>query len=74
VVVKGGNKEELQDWLKDLNEQDSCWHGQLQGEPQAFLAALGAMDAQLISLHRSRVSLEEFFIRQLRERGITFSQ
>jgi ABC-2 type transport system ATP-binding protein len=74
VVVKGGNEEKLKVWIKDLNEQDNYWHGQLTGDPQAFLAALGSMDAQLITLHRSRVSLEEFFIRQLRERGIIFSQ
>ncbi|MFM7792549.1 MAG: multidrug ABC transporter ATP-binding protein, partial [Microcystis panniformis] len=46
----------------------------LQGEPDAFLAALPSMDARLISLNLARASLEEFFIDQLRQRGITSSQ
>jgi ABC-2 type transport system ATP-binding protein len=74
VVIQGGDAEKLKDWIKDLNLQDGYWHGQLIGDPQAFLPRLENLDAQLISLHRSRVSLEEYFIRQLRDRGITFSQ
>jgi ABC-2 type transport system ATP-binding protein len=74
VVIKGGEAEKLKDWVKDLNLQDGYWHGQLTGDPQAFLPIIENLNAQLISLHRSRVSLEEYFIRQLRDRGITFSQ
>jgi ABC-2 type transport system ATP-binding protein len=74
VVIKGGEAEKLKDWVKDLNLQDGYWHGQLTGDPHAFLPIIENLNAQLISLHRSRVSLEEYFIRQLRDRGITFSQ
>ncbi|MFM7478779.1 MAG: multidrug ABC transporter ATP-binding protein, partial [Microcystis aeruginosa] len=57
-----------------LHWRDNCWQGQLQGEPDAFLAALPSMDARLISLNLARASLEEFFIDQLRQRGMTSSQ
>ena len=74
VVVKGGNSEKLKSWIGELAFEDDCWHGQLKGDPQEFIAAVRLMDAQLISLNLARTSLEEFFIRQLKERGIKFSQ
>lgn len=74
VIVKGGTAQELQNWISHLSEDDNCWHGQLNGDPEAFLASLPAINAQLISINLARASLEEFFIKQLRERGITSSQ
>jgi ABC-2 type transport system ATP-binding protein len=74
VVVKGGNSNILKRWIPNLTIKDQCWQGQLQGEPQEFIASLRLMDAQLISLSLERISLEEFFMNQLRERGITTSQ
>ncbi|OKH23215.1 multidrug ABC transporter ATP-binding protein [Hydrococcus rivularis NIES-593] len=74
VVVKGGDAEELKQWIDELIWEDSCWHGHLKGDPQEFLVAIDKMNAQLISMNLARASLEEFFIRQLRERGITSSQ
>ena len=74
VIVQGGREEQLQQWLLGLHWRDNCWHGQLQGEPDAFLAALSSMDVRLISLNLARASLEEFFIDQLRQRGMTSSQ
>jgi ABC-2 type transport system ATP-binding protein len=74
VAVTGGSAEQLQPWIAGLTWEDNCWHGQLKGDPQAFLAALPNIEAQILSLNRARASLEEFFIRQLRERGITNSQ
>ncbi len=71
VIVQGGREEQLQQWILGLHWRDHCWHGQLQGEPDAFLAALSSIDARLISLNLARASLEEFFIDQLRQRGIT---
>ncbi len=38
VIVQGGREEQLQQWLLGLHWRDNCWHGQLQGEPDAFLA------------------------------------
>ncbi|MGK7875963.1 MAG: ABC transporter ATP-binding protein [Xenococcaceae cyanobacterium] len=74
VVVKGGNSKELKPWIRELAFEDDCWYGQLKGEPQEFLATLSLMGAQLISMKRARASLEEYFIRQVKERGIQSSQ
>lgn len=74
VVVQGGDREALVPWIDELIWEDNCWHGHLKGNPQEFLLALDKMNAQLISMNLARASLEEFFIRQLRERGITSSQ
>lgn len=70
----GGNIDILQRWVPNLEFEDNCWHGQLKGEPQDFLASVRLMGATLISLNLARPSLEEFFIQQLEQRGITSSQ
>ncbi len=70
VTVKGGNEEGLKRWLTNLRWKGDCWWGQLQGEPQEFMAGLRLMEAQLLSLNLARPSLEEFFIAQLQERGM----
>ncbi|GBF81957.1 ABC transporter ATP-binding protein [Aphanothece sacrum] len=74
VIVKGGTQEALEPWILGIKNIENSWHGQLEGDPQEFMAALSQMDAQLLSLNRARASLEEYFIEQLRERGITSSQ
>jgi ABC-2 type transport system ATP-binding protein len=74
VIVKGGTQEALEPWILGIKNIENSWHGQLKGDPQEFIAALSQMDAQLLSLNRARASLEEYFIEQLRERGITSSQ
>ncbi|NEO34017.1 MAG: ABC transporter ATP-binding protein [Symploca sp. SIO3C6] len=68
VKGKGGNLSILKSWVKELVFEDDCWFGQLQGEPQDFLASLRLMDAQLISMNLASSSLEEFFIEQLQQR------
>jgi len=74
VVVKGGTESQLEEWIKGLKLEDNLWHGQLKGDPQAFIDHLPTLDIQLINLNLARASLEEYFIRQLKERGITASQ
>jgi ABC-2 type transport system ATP-binding protein len=74
VKVRGGNPEVLRQWVPDLEFQDGCWQGHLKGDPQDFLATLRLMNAQLTTLHLSRPTLEEFFVAQLQQRGITASQ
>ncbi|AFZ34194.1 Fe(3+)-transporting ATPase [Stanieria cyanosphaera PCC 7437] len=74
AIVKGGNSETLTPWLTNLSWENSCWHGQLIGELDQFLIHLKQFDLQLISIHLARPSLEEFFIQQLRARGIEFSR
>lgn len=70
VRVRGGNAEVLRQWIPDLEADDGIWHGHLKGEPQDFLASLRLMSAQLLSMQLARPSLEEFFVQQLRQRGI----
>ncbi|MBD1824906.1 ABC transporter ATP-binding protein [Cyanobacteria bacterium FACHB-DQ100] len=73
VSVKGGKPEMLHQWIPDLELQDGLWTGHLQGEPQDFLGSLRLMNGQLISIDLARPSLEEFFVNQIRARGIQAS-
>lgn len=73
VKGKGGNLELIKRWVKELTFEDNDWYGKLQGDPQEFLASLGLMGGQLISLNLERTSLEEFFMQQLQQRGIISS-
>ena len=69
----GGNMDVLKCWVPNLTFENDVWHGQLQGEHQEFLATLRLMGAQLITMQLARPSLEEFFMHQLQQRGITSS-
>lgn len=73
VKGKSGNLELVKRWLKDFAFADGYWSGQLQGDPQEFMASLGLMGGQLISMNLEGTSLEEFFMQQLQQRGITSS-
>lgn len=73
VKGKGGNLEVVKRWVKELAFDNDCWYGQLQGEPQEFLATLRLIGGQLITMNLARISLEEFFMQQLQQRGITSS-
>ncbi len=74
VVVKNGNPEILKQQVPDLEFQDGFWTGHLRGEPQEFLTSLRLMNAQLISIQLARPSLEEFFVQQLKDRGLRSGQ
>jgi ABC-2 type transport system ATP-binding protein len=74
VKVRGGNPEVLRQWIPDLDFYENQWQGQLIGDPQDFIATLKLMGAQLMSMSLTRPSLEEFFVQQLRDRGILTSQ
>jgi ABC-2 type transport system ATP-binding protein len=73
VIVQGGTQQQLEPWLENLRLLDGLWHGQLQGDPQGFIDSLPQWQAQIINLNLARASLEEYFIEQLRARGITSS-
>ncbi|MBV5261657.1 ABC transporter ATP-binding protein [Synechococcus moorigangaii CMS01] len=66
VIIEGGTKEALQSWVPDLTRKDHHWIGHLEGDPQKFIASLSLMKARLLDLKLARVSLEDFFIRQIR--------
>ena len=74
VRVRGGNPEILRRWIPDIEFSDTYWQGHLKGDPQDFIASLELMGAQLLGMNLARISLEEFFVQQLRQRGIYTSQ
>ncbi len=74
VVVKGGDPESLAPWMSDLSWENNRAYGRLTGELNEFVAHLQQINARLISLQLARHSLEEFFMQQLRARGIEFSR
>ncbi len=70
VKGKSGNFQILKQWIPDLEFENNFWQGHLQGNPQEFLVSLGLMKATLINMNIERISLEEYFMQQLRERGV----
>ncbi|NJR39290.1 MAG: ABC transporter ATP-binding protein [Leptolyngbyaceae cyanobacterium CSU_1_4] len=74
VKIKGGKPDILRHWIPDLEFQENHWQGHLKGNPQDFIASLDLMGAQLMGMNLARPSLEEFFIQQLRQRGIYTSK
>ena len=74
AIVSGGDSEILAPWMTNLTKDNNHWHGQLKVEPNQFVARLNDVDAKLVSIHQARPSLEEFFMQQLRSRGIEVSR
>ncbi len=74
VRGSGGDLQTLQQWIPDLDQQGSYWRGTLKADPQTLITYLTNQQGELLSLNLARPSLEEFFIQQLRDRGITSSR
>lgn len=74
AIVAGGNASTLTPWMSELTQEHSYWHGQLKVTPNQFVSQLDNADARLVSIHQARPSLEEFFMQQLRARGIEVSR
>lgn len=74
IVVKSDAEKDLTQWLEDLSMEHNIYTGILKGNLQEFINYLSTIDAKLISANIARISLEEYFMQQLRERGITSSQ
>jgi len=73
VTGKGGHLNLLQKWIPNLTLNNEIWSGHLQGNIQEFITELTGMNAQLISLNLAKDTLEDFFMEQLRQRGIIAS-
>jgi ABC-2 type transport system ATP-binding protein len=73
VQGKGSSPTHLESWLNDLSWEGETWQGHLKGSPQAFLQELETQGGQILHLNLARPSLEDFFIQQLRDRGIHHS-
>lgn len=74
ATVANANSETLTPWMANITHENNFWHGRLKVEPNQFVSHLDDTDAQLVSIHLARPSLEEFFMQQLRERGIEVSR
>lgn len=74
VVVQGGEEKELQQWLTHIKRENDFISGELRQNSDGFVNYLQGTSIKLISMNLSRDSLEEYFIRQLEEKGITSSQ
>ena len=74
AIVRGGSSESLSPWMSNLTRDSDRWHGQLTVDPDRFVSQLDRAKAQLVSIHLARPSLEEFFMQQLRARGIEVSR
>lgn len=68
VKGRGGNLDLLEHRLGALEIQAGHWRGQIKGDPYEFISALRLMGGNVISLQQSRLSLEEFFMQQIRQR------
>ncbi len=73
VKGKGGHLNVLNNWIPDLEYEEEFWQGHLEGNPKEFLESIELMKGEIIVMNRERESLEEFFMNQLRERGIQAS-
>lgn len=74
AIVVGSNSETLAPWMTNLSQENNRWHGQLTVDPNQFMTHLNDVSAQLVSMHLARPSLEEFFMQQLKSRGIEVSR
>lgn len=74
AIVSGGSSETLAPWMTNLTKENNYWHGQLKVKPNQFVSHLDDLEAQLVSIHQARPTLEEFFMQQLRTRGIEISR
>jgi ABC-2 type transport system ATP-binding protein len=70
VRGEGGTAAGLAAWLTDLEFQGQTWQGQLTHDLQKFMMTVTELGAKITTVNLARPSLEEFFIHQLRERGI----
>jgi ABC-2 type transport system ATP-binding protein len=73
VRGRGGDAQRLRQVIPNLEIQSEYWHGEYQGEPEHLLQTLQEQQAQLLKMDLIRPSLEDFFIQQLRERGLKSS-
>ena len=74
VVIQGGDRQDLLKWIPNLVMDNYYWRGQLKGKLEDFIAWIQQSEAKIIRIDLARLSLEDFFVGQLRERGILASR
>lgn len=74
VEGTGGHVDGLQEWLHPLEIHGNRWQGVIHKiSPQRFLTLVEEMGGKILQLRLARPTLEEFFVEQLRQRGISAS-
>ncbi|AUC61504.1 ABC2-type transport system ATPase component [Cyanobacterium sp. HL-69] len=74
ATIRNGEIKDMEDWLTNITQENHIFRGELEGNPQEFINHLATTKGELVSINLVRDSLEDYFIRQLEERGITSSQ
>jgi len=73
----GGDQESILQLLDEpeaTSSQAEAWCGVVQGELDQAIAQVQAFGGQVLEVRSARPSLEEFFVEQLRSRGLTVSR
>jgi ABC-2 type transport system ATP-binding protein len=74
VSGRGGEMTVLQTVVSDLDVSGETWQGTLNGGLAEAMAAIETAGGTVITVRSARPSLEDFFLKQLRDRGITVSR
>ena len=74
VKGKGGEASQLKTLIQNLDFQSAQWHGEFTGDPEILIKQLTQCNAKLVEISLVRQSLEDFFLQQLRQRGIHASR
>ncbi|MGB8702752.1 MAG: multidrug ABC transporter ATP-binding protein, partial [Thermosynechococcaceae cyanobacterium] len=73
IQGRGGNPDLLRRLIPNLDVQAEYWHGEFCGDSEDLMQTLHQSQAQLLKMDLVRPSLEDFFIQQLRQRGLRTS-
>ena len=68
VKGHGGSLDVLDQWLREITFSDGYWQGMLHGDPFEFMSTARLMNAQIVKLEVGKPTLEEFFMRKIRDR------
>ncbi|HEY9828831.1 MAG TPA: ABC transporter ATP-binding protein [Stenomitos sp.] len=74
IQGRGGSPEILHRLMSKLELQGDRWHGEFCGDPETLMQGLHQSQGQLLKMDLIRPSLEDFFIQQLRSRGLETSR
>jgi len=75
-IVRGrdGDTAQLQAALMDFERSGETWRGETTGNLAEVTAAIAAAGGTILNLQSARQTLEAFFLKQLRDRGLTVSR
>lgn len=65
---RGGKLEVLEQWLDNLEFQGGFWRGQIRGNAYNFMSSIQLAGGEVVAMQQARLSLEEFFMQQIRLR------